>query len=76
MWKIDVPDSVDGAKLYDNLLKHLTMANEQKDQWPSDVIDAYRAVAHHVLMAVLDVDQNAKAAGAKLGGDSAKPVEK
>jgi len=76
MWKIDVPDNVDGAKLYDNLLKHLTMADEMKDQWPTDENDAYRAVAHHVLMAVLDVNENAKAAGAHLGGDSAKPVQK
>jgi len=76
VWKIDVPDNVDGAKLYDNLLKHLTMANEHKDQWPADVNDAYRAVAHHVLMAVLDVNDDAKAAGAKLGGDAAKTIEK
>jgi hypothetical protein len=76
MWKIDVPDSVTGQKLYDNLLKHLTMADEQKDQWPSDVNDAYRMVSHHVLMAILDVDENAHAAGAKLGDDTAKPVAK
>jgi len=75
-WKIDVPDSVDGKKLYDNLLNHLTMVNEHKDQWPSDVNDAYRMVSHHVLMAVLDVNENAAAAGAKLGGDTAKPVDK
>lgn len=76
MWKIDVPDNITGQKLYDNLLKHLTMANEQKDQWPSDVNDAYRAISHHVLMAVLDVDEHAHAAGAKLGDDTAKPIAK
>jgi len=76
VWKIDVPDNISGAKLYDNVLKHLTMANEHKDQWPADENDAYRSVAHHVLMAVLDVPDDAKAAGAHLGGDSAKPVEK
>jgi len=76
VWKIDVPDNVDGAKLYDNLLKHLTMANEHKDHWPTDVNDAYRAVAHHVLMAVLDVNEDAKAAGANLGGATAKPLDK
>jgi len=76
VWKIDVPDNVDGAKLYDNLLKHLTMANEHKDHWPSDENDAYRAVSHHVLMAILDAPDEAPAAGAKLGGDSAKPVAK
>jgi hypothetical protein len=76
VWKIDVPDSVTGQKLYDNLLKHLTMANEQKDKWPSDVNDAYREVAHHVLMAVLDVDEHADHAGAGFGADKAKSVEK
>jgi len=76
VWKIDVPDNVDGAKLYDNLLKHLTMVNEHKDGWPSDENDAYRAVSHHVLMAVLDAPDEVPAAGAKLGGDAAKPVEK
>jgi len=70
VWRIDVPDNIDGQKLYDNLLKHLTMANEHKDQWPSDVNDAYRSVAHHVLMGILDVDEGARQAGAKLGGDT------
>jgi len=78
MWKIDVPDSVTGQQLYDNVLKQLTTANEHKDQWPADVNDGYRAISHHVLMAVMNVDENTPtgAAGAKLGGDTAKPVEK
>jgi len=55
---------------------HLTMANEGKDKWPSDVNDAYRAVAHHVLMAVMDVSHHdAVPAAAKLGGDTAKPAK-
>lgn len=76
VWRIDVPDSVTGQKLYDNLLTHLTTANEQKDQWPGDVNEAYRSVAHHVLMAVLDVHEKADRAGARIGGDAAKSVEK
>jgi hypothetical protein len=76
LWKIDVPDNINGQKLYDNLLKHLTMANEQKDQWPSDVNDAYRSVAHHVLMAVLDVHEKAGRAGANIGSDTTRTVEK
>jgi hypothetical protein len=75
-WRIDIPDSIDGQKLYDNLLKHLTMANEQKDQWPADTDEGYRLVAHHVLMALLDVDKDARQAGAKLGGDTATKNEK
>jgi len=76
VWKIDVPDGVDGAKLYDNLLKHLTMVNEHKDQWPNDVNDAYRMVSHHVLMGVLDVDENAAGAAARHGDTSATPIPK
>ena len=72
LWKIDVPGRASTAQSsYDNLLKHLTMANEQKDKWPADENDAYRAVSHHVLMAVLDVPDDAKPPAAKLGGDSA-----
>ena len=53
-WKIDVPDTLDGAKLRSNLIAHLTEVQNMKDQWPSDVNEGYRAVAHHVLMAVMD----------------------
>jgi len=75
-WKINVPDSVDGPKLKDNLLKHLTMADEMKDKWPADVNDAYRAVSHHVLEALLDAD-NQKAAdtsGATGASDTITPA--
>jgi len=54
-WKIDAPDQLDGRKFYDNLLAHLTMCDEMKDQWPADVNDAYRAVSHHVFMAIMDM---------------------
>jgi len=74
-WRVDVPDNIDGAKLYDGILKHLTMANEMKDKWPADENEAYRAVAHHVLMGVMGVDENSSGASAKFGGDSAKPAE-
>ena len=70
-WRIDIPDNVDGQKLYDNLLKHLTMANEQKAQWPEKAEEGYQLVAHHVLMGLMDVDKGAQQAGAKLGADSA-----
>jgi len=55
-WKIDVPDQVDARKLYDNLLKHATMLDEHRDQWPADVNDAYRMAAHHVVLAAMDKD--------------------
>jgi len=71
-WKIDVPDSVDGKKLYDNLLTRLTALDEQKDKWPDDVNDAYRLVTHQILMAVLDVDNHASSAVGEFGGSSVK----
>jgi hypothetical protein len=74
MWKIDVPDSVDGKIFYDNMLKTLTMVNENKDKWPADVNDAYRAVTHHLLMAALNVDKDAAGAAAAPGDAAAKPV--
>ena len=52
-WRIDVPDTLTADKLKQNVLDHLTAA-DNPDQWPSDVNQAYAAVARHVLMAVLD----------------------
>jgi len=60
-WKIDVPDSYTSQQFHDNLLKHLTMLDDNKAQWPADVNEAYRLVSHHILMAVLnasDTDMN------------------
>jgi hypothetical protein len=53
-WKIDVPDTIDAAKLKGNIVAHLKAAHDMKDQWPANVQDAYAAVSHHVLMAILD----------------------
>jgi hypothetical protein len=52
-WAIDVPDTYSAQQLHDNLLTQLTMLDEHKDQWPSDVNEAYRDVTRHVLMAVM-----------------------
>ena len=59
-WKIDVPDTVDGQKLHDQLLKHLTMFGNDKDKWPADVNEASRMLSHHVLVAVYGVGHDAK----------------
>jgi len=53
-WKIDVPDTLTADKLRQNVLAHLTAANEMKDQWPADANQAKAAIAHHVLMALMD----------------------
>jgi len=52
-WKIDVPDTLTAEKLKQNVLDHLTAA-DQPDQWPSDVNQAYAQVSQHILMAVMD----------------------
>jgi hypothetical protein len=53
-WRIDIPDSVDSAKLRSNLQTALTDIGNMKDQWSADVDDAYRQVTHRVLLALFD----------------------
>ena len=52
-WRIDVPDTLGADKLKQNVLDHLTAA-DNPGQWPDDVNAAYALVTHHVLMAVMD----------------------
>ncbi len=53
-WKVDIADSIDGNKLANNLDKHLKMVVNMKAEWPDDVNEAQRAVAHHVAAALND----------------------
>jgi len=53
-WKIDVPDTLDAAKLRANLAAHLKEVQGMKAQWPATSEEGYRAVTHHVLMALMD----------------------
>jgi hypothetical protein len=53
-WKIDIPDNIGGQQLYDNLLKHLTMVDEDRANWPADKNEAYREVTRHVMMALME----------------------
>lgn len=53
-WKIDVPDSLSADKLRENVLAHLTAANEAKAKWPANAPEGYAVVTHHVLMAIFD----------------------
>ena len=74
-WKIDLPDNVDGQKLHDNVLKHLTMVDEDKANWPADKADAYRAVSHHLLSAVAQSgDENATPAAGTLTPSTPAPA--
>jgi hypothetical protein len=69
-WRLDVPDSMDATTLQSKLNEHVAMINQQKDQWPSDVNDAYAMVGHHVSLAFQDAstqggqDQNQPRTGA------------
>ena len=58
-WQIDLPDSIDGQKLHANLLKHVTMIDEDRANWPADVNDGYRAVTRHILTAMMESDAHA-----------------
>jgi hypothetical protein len=51
-WRIDIPDDIDGRRLHDNLLTHVTAFDEDKSNWPGDVKAAYELVADHVLAAL------------------------
>lgn len=53
-YKIDVPDTLEGNKLRDNLAKHIGEVDGMKDQWPSDKNEAYRIVSQHILAAITD----------------------
>ncbi len=55
-WQIDLPDNTDGQRLQDNLLKQLTLVDEDRANWPADPYDAYRIVARHVMTAVMESD--------------------
>jgi hypothetical protein len=67
-WKINVPDTLTPERLQDNLTRHLMMANQQRDQWPADAKETQQAIAHHVLLAIMDVNDAGGAAGRVGGG--------
>jgi hypothetical protein len=53
-FRVDIPDQVNGDQLKQGLQDHLTEVDNMKDQWPTDKLDAQRAIVHHVFMAVLN----------------------
>jgi hypothetical protein len=56
-WKIDLPDNVDGPKLKANLAQAMDKVLAQQNQWPADVNEAYLAVSHQVLNALVGQGQ-------------------
>jgi hypothetical protein len=62
-WKLDIPDTVDGQKIQQNLQQAMTKLEDKKSSWPADANEAERDAAHCVLAALTDT-QGAGGAGA------------
>jgi len=54
-WVFDIPDNIDGKKLFENVVHQLDAMGDPKT-WPDNPNDAYRMVGHHILMAMYDVN--------------------
>jgi len=63
-WKLDVPDSVDAAKLKANVQTALTEFGDMKDKWPASDDEAYRHFTHRLLLGIFDKQVTGAAAGA------------
>ncbi|HEY2587077.1 MAG TPA: hypothetical protein VGI81_15125, partial [Tepidisphaeraceae bacterium] len=55
-WRIAVPASLTSQQVHTQLQNQLTYFGRDMKQWPADEAMAYRQVAHHVLMALYDVN--------------------
>jgi len=76
-WKFDVPNNLTAEKLHGNLINNLTYLSQHKDQWPSDVNDAYRQFTHATVAALYDINigSDAGTAGRNLNTGSPRPSE-
>jgi len=54
-WRVDVPNDRTGEQMYNDLLTHLTYIRDHQSEWPADVDDGYRMVAHHAVAALYGV---------------------
>ena len=52
-WKLDVPDTLDVDTLRKNLSDEVGAVVATTDHWPATEADAYRAVTHRVLLAMM-----------------------
>jgi hypothetical protein len=71
-WTINVPDTLNAAKLRQNLLDHLTAFGDTSANWPADENVAAQEATRHVLMAVLDQPVPSNNAGSMNRGGMAK----
>jgi len=76
-WKFDVPNNLTAEKLYGNLINNLSYLDQHKDQWPSDVNDAYRQFSHATVAALYDINISSKpgTAAGPLSPASPRPTE-
>jgi hypothetical protein len=65
-WMINVPDNLTPERLRASLARHLAMVNQQRAQWPEDANQAKQVIAHHVMMAVMDVGAEAPDRGRQI----------
>jgi len=70
-WKVDVADTQTARQFHDNLLKQLTIFDEQKSNWPDSPDEGYRMAAHRVFLAVSNMED--KTTDDKPGDNTARP---
>ena len=58
-WRLDIPDSISGEQIFNNLKTRLTNIGENVANWPASEPEAYRLVAHNVFAAIYNVDAKA-----------------
>jgi hypothetical protein len=57
-WRFDIPKDRTGQQIHNDLLNQLNFIATHSEDWPSDVNDSYRMVAHRVLLSLYGVDAN------------------
>lgn len=59
-WRFDIPDTRTGDQIYNDLLNQLNFIATHSEDWPADINDGYRMVAHRVVMALYGVNADMK----------------
>src|SRR5437868_5109753 len=49
-WKIDIPDTIDGKQLAQNLQTQLSRCQAKQAQWPSDQTQTQAGITHAVVL--------------------------
>jgi len=54
LWRINIPDTVDGNVLHTNLLAAITSLNQNATTWPASDLDAAQTVTRSIIAAVMN----------------------